>query len=124
MVKVTEKIGQRIVVIRASGALKVPERGGGPFGAIEICRHVDFLSVRRPPHRGLDGSGLSRAVRGQSGFAGNRNATKSAAGNFVCVMGGRPIDPASAARLYDLPKIEALGWRQLRGLGRVTAILG
>lgn len=26
-------------------------------------------------------------------------------------MGGRPVDPASAARLYSLAKIEALAWR-------------
>jgi hypothetical protein len=42
MVNIAEKIRQRVGVIRASSALKMPERSGSPFGAIKICRHCDF----------------------------------------------------------------------------------
>ena len=33
MVKIAEKIDQCIVVLRANGAVKMPQRGGRPFGA-------------------------------------------------------------------------------------------
>jgi hypothetical protein len=66
----------------------MPERGGGPFGAIEICRHVISLSV----------------------FGGRHTGASTASGTTA----GRC--PASAARLYDSPKIEALGWHaRIRG---------
>ncbi len=71
--------------------------------------HIRFLSLPRPPQRGLYGGKDRRARRGSRGLAGTRNATKSAAGNFVCVMGGSPLRRCKARPDVTPPRIEATG---------------
>ena len=45
--------------------------------------------------------------RRSRGFAGTWNATKSAAGNFVCVMGGSPLSQQAVRTAVSPPRIEA-----------------
>jgi hypothetical protein len=76
---------------------------------------VSSFPLARPPQRGLDGGKNRWARRGSRVFAGTRNATKSAAGNFVCVMGGRSLETMYGAHGCKTATNRGPWWRMGKG---------